>query len=104
MKTGFGRSFDVAAVKWVRYIRRVPSPSGFEPGELTVDQVAACLGISADAVYYWIERGHLLARRTATGRLCVSFTPEIEAVCRKRVTDSHHLGTGFRRAPAREAV
>jgi hypothetical protein len=33
MKTGFGRSFDVAAVKWVRYIRRVPSPSGFEPGE-----------------------------------------------------------------------
>jgi excisionase family DNA binding protein len=104
MKTGFGRSFDVAAVKWVRYIRRVPSPSGFKPGELTVDQVAARLGISADAVYYWIERGHLLARRTATGRLCISFTAEVEAACRKRVTDSHHLGTGIRRAPAREAV
>jgi len=104
MKTGMGRPFDVAAVKWVRYIRRVPSPSGFEPGELNVDQVAERLGISADAVYYWIERGHLSARRTTAGRLCVSFTPEVEAACRKRVADSHHLSAGFRRAPVREAV
>jgi len=104
MKTGMGRPFDVAAVKWVRYVRRVASPSGFHPGELSVDQVAARLGINADAVYYWIERGHLAARRNTTGRLCVSFTPEVEAACRKRVTDSHHLSTGFRRVSAREAV
>jgi hypothetical protein len=104
MKTGMGRPFDVAAVKWVRYIHRVPAPSGFEPGEINVDQVAARLGISADAVYYWIERGHLSARRTTAGRLCVSFTPEVEAACRKRIADSHHLSTGFRRAPEREAV
>jgi excisionase family DNA binding protein len=104
MKTGMGRPFDVAAVKWVRYIRRVQSPSGFGPGELSVDQVAARLGISADAVYYWIERGHLAARRSTTGRLCVSFTHEVEAACQKRVADSRHLNPGFRRAPAREAV
>jgi excisionase family DNA binding protein len=104
MKTGMGRPFDVAAVKWVRYIHRVPAPSGFESGEINVDQVAARLGISADAVYYWIERGHLSARRTTAGRLCVSFTPEVEAACRKRIADSHHLSTGFRRAPEREAV
>ncbi len=104
IKTGTGRPFDAAAVKWVRYIRRVPSPSGFQPGELSVDQVAARLGISADAVYYWIERGHLTARRTTTGRLCVSFTPELEAACRSRIADSHHLKTGFRNPPVGEAI
>jgi len=104
MKTGMGRPFDVAAVKWVRYIHRVPAPSGFQPGEMSVDQVAESLGVSADAVYYWIERGHLAARRTTTGRLCVSFTSEVEAACRKRVAASHHLSTGFRRVVAGEAV
>jgi excisionase family DNA binding protein len=104
VKTGMGRPFDVAAVKWVRYIRRVPAPSGFQPGELSVDQVAARVGISADAVYYWIERGHLAARRTTGGRLCIAFTPEVEAACQKRVADSHHLSTGFRKVPARKAV
>ena len=104
VKTGMGRPFDVAAVKWVRYIRRVPAPSGFQPGELSVDQVAARVGISANAVYYWIERGHLAARRTTSGRLCVAFTPEVEAACQKRVADSPHLSTGFRKVPARKAV
>jgi hypothetical protein len=104
IKTGMGRPFDVAAVKWVRYIRRVPSPSGFEPGEMSVDQVASHLNISADAVYYWIERGHLAARRAASGRLCVAFTPEVEAACRQRVADSHHLRSGFRNLPVEEAV
>jgi excisionase family DNA binding protein len=71
---------------------------------MSVDQVAERLGISADAVYYWIERGHLAARRSTNGRLCVSFTREVETACRKRVADSHHLSTGFRKVSAREAV
>ncbi len=104
LKTGMGRPFDVAAVKWVRYIRRVPSPSGFEPGEMSVDQVASHLNINADAVYYWIERDHLAARRAASGRLCVSFTPEVEAECRQRIADSHHLNTRFRSVSEGKAV
>jgi len=104
LKTGMGRPFDVAAVKWVRYIQRVPSPSGFEPGEMSVDQVASRLNISTDVVYYWIERGHLPARRAVSGRLCVSLTPEVEATCRQRIVDSHHLNTGFRRVPEGKAV
>jgi MerR family regulatory protein len=78
--------------------------SGFEPGELSVDQVAARLGISTYMVHYWIERGYLAARRSATGRLCVWFTPEVEAMARQRVEDSRHLNTGSRRVPAGEAV
>jgi excisionase family DNA binding protein len=38
---------------------------------MSVDEVAARLAISADAVYCWIEHGQLAARRTTTGRLCV---------------------------------
>ena len=90
-KTGMGRPFDVNAVQWVRHIRRVPTPSPFQVGELSVDEVGVRLGINAGAVYHWIECGQLAARRTSTGRLCVAYTPEVEAACRKRVENSCHM-------------
>src|SRR5712691_13299797 len=65
-KTGMGRPFDVNAVQWVRHIRRVPTPSPFQASELSVNEVAGRLGIRVGAVYDWIERGHLAARRTTT--------------------------------------
>jgi excisionase family DNA binding protein len=104
IKTGLGRPFDVAAVKWVRYTHRVPSPSPFQPDEMSVDEVAARLAITADAVYYWIEHGQLAARRTSSGRLCVSFTAEVEAACRTRVLDSPHLRPQSRTTLVGEAV
>jgi DNA invertase Pin-like site-specific DNA recombinase len=104
LKTGRGRRFDVAAVQWVRYTRHVPAPSPFQADELSVDEVAARLRISANAVYYWIEHGQLAARRTRSGRLCVAYTPEVEAACRKRVLDSHHIRPESRTAPGGEAV
>ena len=90
-KTGMGRPFDINAVQWVRYTYRVPSPSVFHPGEMSVAEVAARLGISTGAVYDWIAWGHLAARRTPTGRLCIAFSTEVEAACRKRVADSCHI-------------
>jgi hypothetical protein len=104
MQTGAGRPYDVAAVKWVRYTHHVPSPSPLKPGELRVDEVAARLGISVSAVYYWIEHGQLPGRHLPSGRWCVSFTPEVEAACRKRIANSHQLRTPVRRLPAGEAV
>jgi excisionase family DNA binding protein len=104
MKTGAGRPYDVAAVKWVRYIHHVPSPSPLKPGEMRVDEVAARLGISVRAVYYWIEHGQLPARHCPSGRLYVSFTSEIEAACRTRIANSHQMRTAVRRLPAGEAV
>ena len=103
--TGMGRPFDLDAVKWVRYAHRVPSPSPFQAGELSVDQVAARLGISAGAVYDWIARGHLAARRTTAGRLgVVAYTPDVEAACRKRVADSRHMKPTSQRVSGAEAV
>jgi hypothetical protein len=63
-KTGMGRLFDINAVQWVRYAYHVPSPSVFHPGELSVAEVAARLGISTGAIYDWIACGYLTARRT----------------------------------------
>lgn len=104
LRTGLGRRFDVAAVQWVRYTRHVPSPSPFRAGELSVDDVAARLHISPQAVYYWIEHGQLVARRTTGGRLCIAYSPEVEAGCRQRVLDSHHIKPESRTALAGEAV
>jgi DNA invertase Pin-like site-specific DNA recombinase len=104
MQTGARRPFDVAAVKWVRYTHHVPSPSRLKPGELRVDAVAARLGISVSAVYYWIEHDQLPGRHCPSGRWYVPFTPEVEAACRKRIANSHQLKAAVRRPPAGEAV
>lgn len=89
--TGTGRPFDVEAVRWVRFAHRIRSRPLLAPGELTVEQVAAHLGISAGAVYYWIDHGQLEARRGPAGRLCVPFSPEVVRTCRERMASSRHL-------------
>ena len=99
-----GRPFDINAVQWVRYTYRIPSPSAFQPGELSVAEVAARLGISTGAVYDWIAWGHLVARRTPTGRLCIAFSTEVEEACRKRVVDSCHIKNTTRKESEVQAV
>jgi excisionase family DNA binding protein len=89
--TGTGRAFDVEAVRWLRFTHRIRSRPLLAPGELTVEQVATHLGVTASAVYYWIEHGQLAARRTPAGRLCVPFSPEVDGTCRQRVASSRHL-------------
>jgi DNA invertase Pin-like site-specific DNA recombinase len=89
--TGSGRPFDVEAVRWVRFVHRIRSRPLLAPGELTVEQVAAHLGISAGAVYYWIDHGQLEARRGPAGRLCVPFSLEVASTCRERMASSRHL-------------
>ena len=89
--TGTGRPFDVEAVRWVRFVHRIRSRPLLVAGELTVDQVATHLGISASAVYYWIDHGQLEARRGAAGRLCVPFSSDVARTCRERMANSRHL-------------
>jgi DNA invertase Pin-like site-specific DNA recombinase len=103
-KTGMGRPFDSDAVKWVRYAHRVASPPPLQPGEVSVNDVATQLGINVGAVYEWIERGDLAARRTATGRLGVCYTPEVEAACRQRVENSCHMKPTCQKPLGAEAV
>jgi len=102
--TGAGRPFDIKAVRWLRHVHHVPAPASFQAGELSVAEVAQRLGITANAVYYWIQHGQLTARRTPAGRWCVPFTPQVEAVCHQRVADSVHLKPPTQTAAAGGAV
>jgi hypothetical protein len=104
MRTGMGRLFDIPAVQWLRHVHRVPSPSPLQAGESSVNGFAARLGVSMSAVYYWIEHGQLAARRTATGRLCVANTIEVEAACRKLIADSRHMQVASNKRMGVEAV
>jgi excisionase family DNA binding protein len=90
-RTGTRRAFDIAAVRWVRFAHHIPSAPRLGPGELTVTGVAARLGTSESAIYYWIEQGHLEARRDYGGRLYVPFPPNVEEACRHRVRASVHM-------------
>jgi DNA invertase Pin-like site-specific DNA recombinase len=103
-RTGAGRPFDVKAVRWLRHIHHVPAPAPFQPDELSVAEVAQRLGISANAVYYWVQHGQLQARRTPAGRWCVPFGSEVEAACHQKVADSAHLTPPTPTAPAGGAV
>jgi DNA invertase Pin-like site-specific DNA recombinase len=89
--TSTGQRFDMAAVRRLRYMYRIPSTPTRWPlqsGELSVREVAARLGISIHAVYYWIGHGMLPARRTEAGWCCIPFPPEVEQACRRMVANS----------------
>jgi DNA invertase Pin-like site-specific DNA recombinase len=103
-RTGKGRPFDIDAVQWVRHVHKIPTPGPLAPGEISVAEAAARLDISADAVYYWIEAGHLPARRGAGNRLAITWTPDTEATCRARIASSGHLTRKSQPVPAGEAV
>ncbi len=100
LRTGMGRAFDVAAVQWVRYAYKIPSPDCYAAGEIGVADAATRLGCSTGIVYYWIETAQLDARRGSGNRLCITWTPTIEAACRRRIAESAHLKTAARRALA----
>ena len=87
-RTGTGRSFDAAAVRWLRHVYRIPQPSWLAPGEVTVADVAASLGIAEAVVYYWIAHRQLHARRDRHGRWCVPFSADVREACRRRVLAS----------------
>jgi DNA invertase Pin-like site-specific DNA recombinase len=104
LNTGTKRRFDAGAVSWLRYAYGIERPRLLAPGELSVKQVAARLGIAPDAVYYWIDRQQLAARRVSSGRLCVPFTAEVEQTCRQRITNSRHIRTPTLKVTVGDAV
>jgi len=87
-----GKRFSPTMVKWMRYRYDIPTPSLQRSDELTVRQVANRLGVSSGVVYYWIERGHLPARRIESGSpYWITLTSEKEAELRAWVTNSNRI-------------
>lgn len=104
--TGTGRPFDAAAVRWLRYAYSIPRPARplLARGEMTVAGVASLLGVSEGAIYSWIHRGCLQARRAPGRRLCVPFSEKVQEICRMRILDSTHLKPEIKTAAAGGAV
>ena len=93
VRTPRDREFDRGNVSSVRCRYKIPSGPTRHDGELTPGEIAERLGISKNAVYYWIRHGHLQARPGAAGRLTVPFGPDIEQELRQRVANSGHFKT-----------
>ena len=77
LATGHGKPFDIAAVQWIRHAYKIPAPSPYTPGELSVAQAAGQLGCSTGVIYYWLKTGQLDARRGAGNRLCIPWTDDV---------------------------
>jgi hypothetical protein len=91
LKSGTGKCFNAVLVQWIRYAYDIDQLQPLVPGELSVKQVAARLGIAADVLYSWVSQRQIAVRRTAGGRLCVPFRPEVEQTLRRRIANSHRI-------------
>jgi excisionase family DNA binding protein len=91
LQTGKGLPFTAHAVRHLRRTHHIPATPPRNDRDLTVNQVAERLGISPDAIYYWIRHGQLAARRSDTNRVRIPFGPDIEQECRARIANSAHI-------------
>ena len=73
------------------HIHRDADDHDRQPGEISIADTAARLGVKPDVVYYWAHRGYLPTRRGKGGRRWVTLTPDLEERCRQRILDSYKL-------------
>lgn len=92
LRSASGKSFTLEMVKWIRYRYEIEATCFRQPDELTVQQLARKLGISAHMVYYWIER-HVVQARKLDGRGAwwITLDPTKEQQLRDWVRTSGHL-------------
>jgi len=87
-----GKLFTPSMIKWIRHRHAIPVPSLKGPKELTVGEVAIRLNVGRNVVYYWIERGHLPARKLSPGSPhWITLGTETEARLRAWVTNSNRI-------------
>lgn len=87
-----GKPFTTDMIKWIRYRHSIAAPCLKRSDEITVAEVTRRLGVSLGMVYYWIDRGHLPARRLGDGYpYWISLTPEKEEQLRRWVANSKHI-------------
>ena len=93
VRTGKGKPFTPAAVHRVRgtYQIRAPRTVPLREGEITAPDAAHRLGVSASAIYYWLDHGQLPARQAPSGRWCIPWNPQTEALYRHKAAASFRL-------------
>ena len=92
LRSPSGKSFTLAMIKWVRHKYEIPLTCLMRPDELTVQQLAHRLCISAHVVYYWIERQVVQARKLdGRGPWWITLNRAKEQQLRRWVRTSGHL-------------
>ena len=87
-----GRRHTMHTIKWIRWRHRIPAPSLRRPEELTVNELAARLGVLPGVVYYWVKRGMIEARRLNGGSpLWITLDKGKEQELRDRVSRSRKM-------------
>jgi DNA invertase Pin-like site-specific DNA recombinase len=81
--------FTAASVSWIRFKHQIPCPNLKRADDLTVNELADKLGVSAGVVYYWINSNFVEARRRNGGtQYWITVTPHKEEELRERVRRS----------------
>ncbi len=87
-----GKCFTRSIVNWLRYRYHIPAPNLKRPDEMTVEAAAEHFGVSPGVIYYWIERGHLPARRLELGKpYWITLEPKTETALRAWVANSKRI-------------
>jgi len=87
-----GRPFSLSIIKQLRSKYAIPAFSPKQPEELTVVDIANRLSVSPGVVYYWIERGHLAARKLGSGMpFWITLNLETETRLRTWVANSNRI-------------
>lgn len=95
-RSALGRPFTLSMIKWIRYRYQIPAAQLIRPEEWTVPQVAERFGVSANVVYYWIERGMIPARRVNAGMPCwITLDENDEQKLRDWVRNSSRIQKGI---------
>jgi DNA invertase Pin-like site-specific DNA recombinase len=77
--TKSGGPFTAAMISWIRYKHHLTAASDRNPGELTVNELSAKLGVRPGVVYYWLEYGVVASRRRRpTGPIWIALSDEKE--------------------------
>ncbi len=92
LRSPTGKPYTLAMVKWVRYKYAIVQISTKGSDELSVKDVAMHFGISANVVYYWIERGIIEPRQTdGRGRRWIRLDAAKAQELRERVLASSRI-------------
>lgn len=67
LKSTKGNEYTASGIAWIRYQHCIAAPQLKRPDELTVKELAAKFDVSANVIYYWIDRKTVKARKLNAG-------------------------------------
>jgi DNA invertase Pin-like site-specific DNA recombinase len=88
-----GKPFTISMIRWIRHKHRIPGPS-LPAGTFSVNQVRNRYGVSMWVVYYWIDRGLIIAQRRKPGLpYTITLTDATDQRLRDLVANSARLAS-----------